>query len=277
MKKIIKLLPILLLVFAFSCGDDDFSENFTTDDPTTGWVEFATPNAGTTISAATETLSLPVSLRVPVYKDGLNVSYTIQAVEGDYTSILTTDDTLTFTPDPSGANGNTRVKSIDLHFENVADLTDLVVFDVVLTAVDVNGVSIGVDDESITSYRVSTPCPIIIADSYNVDVSALGGAAPSHTVDFTLVGPNQYSLASTWGPNFVGWATGDDSFNGQYPYPGFIIVNDDLTVDLISDDPLSPDGGTGTYDSCNDVFIITLTQGVFTTDFTVDLVMTAAE
>lgn len=274
MKKIINILSIFLLVFTFSCEDND--DGFTNDDPTTGWVEFATAGSGTTISGSVETLELPVSLRVPIYRDGLTVSYSIEAVEGDYSSILTTGNSLTFIPDNHTVNGSSNVKSLELNFEGVDELTERIVFDVVLSAVDVDGVTIGVDDNSVTSYRISTPCLIEVSETYNVDVEALGGVAPSHTVDFVEIGPNQFSLSSTWGPNFVGWATDDESFNGQYLYPGFVVVNDDLTVDVISDDPLSPDGGSGTYDSCNDIFYITLTQGVFSTEFTVDLVMSAA-
>jgi hypothetical protein len=281
MKKIIKLLPILLLVFTFSCEQDDDGARFA-NEPTSGWVEFATASSSTTVSPFAETLSLPVSLRVPVYEDGINITYALQAVEGDYSTIVSTGNTLTFLPEAHGIDGNPSVKSIELVFENLDTVTDPIVFDVVLTATDVNGVSIGVDENSIVSYRVSTPCPVNTSASYNVDVAALGGAAPSHTVELTPTGvPNQFSVTSTWGPNFVGWATGNDGLNGQYLYSATISINDDLTVSVIStDSQAGGDGsadtdGYGTYDSCNDVFLITMTQGVFTTAFTVDLVMTA--
>lgn len=274
MKNIIKLLPILVLCLAFSCDEPDNSRF--AKDPSTGWVEFATATSGTTVSPFAETLSLPVSLRVPVYPNGINVSYTLVAVEGDFSSIVTTGNSITFTPDLPGEDGSPNVKNIELSFMNLDTLVDPVVFDVVLTSVDVNGVTVGVDDESITSYRVSTPCAINVSSDYNIDVTALGGTAPSHAVALTPVAGtnNQFNVTSTWGPNFVGWATGNPGFNGQFPYPGTIVINDDLTVTVISTSADISSGGSGTYDSCNDVFLITMGQDLFTTDFTVDLVMT---
>ena len=285
MKKILKLIPILFLVLTFSCEQDDDNSRFY-NDPTSGWVEFATPSSGTTVSPFAESLSLPVSLRVPVYEGGLNVTYSLVAVEGDFTSIVGTlsTDTLSFSSDVSpGADGTPSVQNIVIAFENLDLVTEPIVFDVVLTAVDVDGVTIGVDDDSITSYRVSTPCPVVTSATYNVDVAALGGSAPSHTVDLVPVSgvANQYTVTSTWGPTFLSWATGDDSYDDQYLYSATISINDDLTVSVVStDSTVGGDGsaetdGYGTYDSCNDVFLITLTQGLFTTDFTVDLTMTA--
>ena len=282
MKKIIKLLPILLLVFTFSCEQDDDSPSFA-NDPTSGWVEFATANSGTTVSPFAESLSLPVSLRVPVYENGITVSYALQAVEGDYTTIVNTSGSLTFSPNEAhGLDGNPSVKSIELLFRDLDQVTDPIVFDVVLTATDVNGVTIGVDDNSIVSYRISTPCPVVTADSYNVDVTGPNGATPSHTVALTPTGvPNQFSVTSTWGPEFVAVVAGQPALAGQYLYSATISINNDLTVSVVSTDSTAGGDGTGdtdgygTYDSCNDVFLITLTQGLFTTDFTVELTMTA--
>lgn len=274
MKKIIKLIPILFLVMTFSCDNEDDAKF--TNDPTMGWVEFSTSTSGTTISLETETLLLPVSLRVPVYENGINVSYELQAVQGDFSSIVSSENTLVFSPlELPGPDGNPKVKSIELNFQNLAALTEVIVFDVVLTAVDENGVDIGLDGNSITSYRISTPCPLLYSNNYNVDVTALGGTAPSHNVELVSLGNNQFSVSSTWGPNFVAWATGDASFEGQFPYPAIITVNSDLTVDVVGAGNAALEGGSGTYDSCNDVFLITLTQGLFTTDFTVDIVMSA--
>ena len=251
MKKILKLLPVLLFVFTMSCEDDEFDSNFS-DDPTTGWVEFATPTSGTTVSPFAETLSIPVSLRVPVYENGLSVTYTLQAVEGDFSTIVTTGNTLNFLSNEfPGPEGNSKVKNIILNFQNLDTVTDPIVFDVVLTAVDVDGVSVGVDSESITSYRVSTPCPVETSDNYNVDVVG-PGSPPSHSVALVPVPgvANQYTVSSTWGPNFVAAATGNPAFEGQFPYPAVISINDDLTVDVspTAATQAGP-GGSGTYDS----------------------------
>ncbi|WP_047547956.1 hypothetical protein [Psychroserpens sp. Hel_I_66] len=276
MKKIIKLIPILLLVVAFSCSDDD-NARFA-NDPTTGWVEFGTSTSSTTISLQTETLTLPVSVRVPIYENGLNVSYELQPVQGDFNTIVNTGSVLNFlSSTASTVDGSSAVQNIVLEFENLDSLTEVIVFDVVITNVDVNGVDIGLDENSITTFRVSTPCPLLFSDNYNVSVSALGGTAPSHDVALVPLGGNQFSVSSTWGPNFVAWATGDPGFEGQFPYPAVITVNEDLTVDVVGTGNANLTGGTGTYDSCSDVFLITLSQGLFTTDFTVDIQMTSID
>lgn len=277
MKKIIKLLPILLLVFAFSCEDDD-SSNFR-DNSQTGWVEFATSTSGTTVSPFAESLSIPVSLRVPVYPNGINVSYSLVPVQGDYSSIVTTESSIRFSPSETpGPESTPSVGSIELLFQNLDTVVDPIVFDVVLTATNVNGVTIGVDENSITSYRVSTPCPINTSANYNVDVIGPGGATPSHSVALVpVVGTNnQFNVASTWGPNFVAAATGNPAYEGQFLYPGLITINDDLSVTVSPTAATQAgDGGSGTYDTCNDVFLITMTQSLFTTDFTVELTMSA--
>lgn len=275
MKKIIKLLPMLLLVLAFSCEQDDDSTRFY-NETSTGWVEFATATSGTTVAPGSESLAIPVSLRVPVYADGISVNYTLQAVEGDFTSIVTTGSSLWFSPEQAGTGGDPRVKSIELMFQNLDTVTSPIVFDVVLTSTSVNGVNIGVDEGSIVSYRVSTPCAVITSADYNVDVIGPGGPTPSHTVALVPVAgtTNQFSVTSTWGPDFVGAATGNPAFNGMFPYSGIITINADLSVDVLSTDPDISSGGSGTYDSCNDVFLITMMQDLFTTDFTVDLTMT---
>ncbi|SDR65611.1 hypothetical protein SAMN04515667_0031 [Formosa sp. Hel1_31_208] len=161
MKNILKLIPFVLLVFTLSSCEDD-EENRFTSDPTTGWVEFSTPTSGTTISIITEELLLPVSVRVPQYPNGLTISYDLVAVQGDFSGIVSTGTSIFAAPEPTSVNGNSRVVPITLNFSGVGDLDEIVVFDVVLTAVDNNGVQIGLDDGSITSYRISTPCPIDI-------------------------------------------------------------------------------------------------------------------
>ena len=172
MNKILQIVPILLLAFTFSCEQDDDNSRFS-DDPTTGWVEFSTPTSGTTISIITEELQIPVSVRVPVYENGLTITYTLVPVQGDFSSIVTTGNSIFVEPGQNGEeNGNTNLGKIVLNFSNVADLTDIVVFDVVLTGTDASGVQVGLGDNSITSYRISTPCPLdvdAIAGNYDVD------------------------------------------------------------------------------------------------------------
>ena len=119
-------------------------------------------------------------------------------------------------------------------------------------------------------------CPPVYSSSYDVAVtSSSAGAAPGHFVNLEPVPgtTNEFTVTSTWGPDFVAFATGDPSFEGRFLYSARIVVNDDFSVTVIGDDTWA-DGGTGTYTTCTDTFEFTLEQSLFTTAFTVDIVMT---
>ena len=281
MKKIIKLLPILLLVVAFSCEQDDNHGRFV-NDPTSGWVEFGTSTSATTITLITESLTLPVSLRVPTYPNGIDVTYTLQAVEGDFTSIVTsTGNTVSFIgSELPGTESTPNVKNIELTFENIADLTEIVVFDVVLTAVNTSGVSIGIDDESITSYRVSTPCPIVVGTDYTASETLFNGdvgAPQGHSLVLTPVPgfDNAWTVDTIWGTGFISTLCGGCVPEPSYPGP-ITFVLDPITLELTVIEGGEPAGsgnpldigytitGGGTYDSCNDVFIFNMEQSLLT-------------
>jgi hypothetical protein len=178
MKNILKIFPVLLLAIAFSCDESD--SRFSGEDPTSGWVEFT--SSGTTITVVTDVLEIPIQVNVPVYENGLNINYTLEPVQGDFSSIVTTDSSVYV--DPSDIYRNAAVT---LNFSGVADLSEIVIFDVVLTSVS-NGVNVGVDDSSITRYRISTPCPIDINSwigAYSVEEAFTSGPnAPFGLTDF---------------------------------------------------------------------------------------------
>ncbi|WP_289044667.1 hypothetical protein [uncultured Olleya sp.] len=120
-------------------------------------------------------------------------------------------------------------------------------------------------------------CPfegVLTTTSYAASVFAFDDEAPSHDVVLTPVTgtTNQWTIATSWGPNFVSWATADASYDGQYLYSGTIIVNDDFTLDFIGNDAWAT-GGTGSFSPCTQEFSMTLTQGLFSTSFTTDVVL----
>ena len=239
---------MMLFVFAFtSCEDDDTSSRFF-DDPTVGWVEFAGSNSGTTISIITEELSLPVDIRVPQYPNGLTIEYDLVPVQGDFTQIVTSSGSSIFAaPEPTSVNGNSRVVPIVLTFEGVADLSEIVVFDVVLTGVDADGVQVGLDENSITSFRISTPCPL--------DVNAIQGTYDVAEV-FTA-GINQgLSLAAVFGESYQVEVTLDPADLTQ---TRFILTNSP------GFDQWFVNGDTATLDTCNGTVTFTspLNLGAF--------------
>jgi hypothetical protein len=171
MKKIIKIsLVLLLIVTVTSCENNNDNSRFS-NDPTSGWVEFKT--AQTTTGQTATSVTIPLDIRVPVYKNGLNISYTIQAVDGDFTQFVSSSSGTAFA-DPNLENsvdGSNRSVNLVLDLMNMDASRDFVtVFDVVLTSVSANNVSVGVDENSIVTHRVTIPCsnPAILPSDYFV-------------------------------------------------------------------------------------------------------------
>ena len=143
-----------------------------------------------------------------------------------------------------------------------------------LNLVAPDGVLIG-EGSSITIDIVkSCPLPSELASSYTANPSISGTDAPEFTASFTRVGTTglTYEVNSGWGPNFVGWAANDPSYNGALIYPCELTVNADGTVTVTGESYYT--GGTGTYDACTGVISVTLTQAVFNNPFTVDVTFT---
>jgi hypothetical protein len=232
MKHIFKILFVMLLVFTYSCDDDE--ENRFRNDPTQGWVNFSTPTSGTTISIITDVLELPVVANVPTYDQDLTVSYELVPVTGDFSSIVTTGNSVVIgTESATSEGGNPKVAPILLQFDNVELLDEVVVFDVVLTAVDNSGVTVGLNDASITSYRISTPCPL--------DRDAVIGTYSVSEV-FTS-GVNQgLSLGAVFGESYQVEVTLDPTDLTQTI---FVLTNS------IGFNQFIVDGTTATYDTCN--------------------------
>lgn len=163
MKKNITLIfsSLLFLTLFYSCDD---GVNSFSDDPATGWVEFV--GAQTTTGQTSPSVTIPLNINVPVYSNGLNISYNIVAVEGDFTNFVASSTGTAFA-DPTA---ETRTADIEITLMNMEEGRDFVTsFDVVLTAVDAAGVTVGVGS-SITSHRVTIPCsnPEVLPDTYFV-------------------------------------------------------------------------------------------------------------
>jgi hypothetical protein len=249
MKNILKLIPIVLLVFTFSCEDDE--ENRFRNDPSTGWVEFA--SASTTTGQSTPQVSIPLSIRVPEYRDGLTINYTIQAVEGDFTQFVTGNGGSVFA-DPaiqSSADGDSRALAIDLPLRDMDLGRDFVTsFDVVLTAVDVSSVNLGGFTE-ILSHRVTIPCsnPDVISETYFVGDYAISDVVatigPGNGTE--NIGSGTVTLAvDPFNPNVRSFdITLLPAFTGGAPYAA--------SIEFSSDDVVTLGGYIGGGISCNGV------------------------
>ncbi|TXE15552.1 hypothetical protein ES692_16060 [Psychroserpens burtonensis] len=231
MKKIIKLIPILCLVLVLGCDSDDDNARFS-NDPTTGWVEFATPTSGQTITIITEQVVLPVSVRVPNFQDGITINYVIEPVQGDFNSILTTGTSISLPAAQATAEGSPFVGNIELDFSGVSELNEVVIFDVVITSTDINSVGVGLSN-SIVSYRISTPCPL--------DVAAIEGTYDVDEV-FTSGVNAGLSLAAAFGESYQVEISLDPTDLTQTI---FILTNS------IGFNQFFVDGSTATLDTCN--------------------------
>jgi hypothetical protein len=248
MKNIFKIIPILILAITFGCDDD---ENRFVSDPSTGWIEFQ--SSATTTGQTVSVVSIPLSIRVPEFNNGLNISYSIQGVEGDFTQFVSGNGGSVFA-DPtiqSGVNGESRALSIDLDLANMEFGRDFVTsFDVILTAVDASSVTIGVPGSTnILTHRVTIPCsnPDVLPATYFVGDYAIadvvGQIGPGNgtenfgaaTVTLTVdpFNPNVRLFESTILPAFTGGA----------PFP--------ISIEFSEDDYVTLGGYVGAGISCN--------------------------
>lgn len=278
MKNISKIFYLFFITAAVlvSCSDDDRWEN----NPETGWVEFM--SAASTTGQAATSHSVALNVAVPIYKQGLNISYTFTAVEGDYTNYVSTTGGTAFA-DPSDATRNVTIDIPLMNMDAGRDFTTS--FDITLTAVDKDGVTVGIDGaSSILVHRVTIPCsnPAVLPNDYFVgdyiiaDVVATIG--PNNgtenfeggTVTLTVNGgnPNQRDFNVTVLPAFLGGTTASIEFTTanvvelQYldsgigctapPYAyseagannsSWDICNDDMIIVNYTEDPEGSCGG----------------------------------
>lgn len=265
MKKTYKILAFsLLLAFAFSCdqGDGRFGDNIST----TGWIEFRSAASSNTTDVP-DVIEIPLDINVPVFQQGINITYTVSAVEGDYTQFVNSTGGTIYV-DPTNV---TREATISFPFMNgdVIRCEDIV-FDVTLVSEDVDGVGIGVDNDSNVTHRVtilrsapeSVPGTYFIGDYAIEDTLATVGPGngtenfESGTVTLTVdpSNPNKRLFSASILPAFTGTN-----------YDIAIEFNSDNSVqlDLVnsgigcasSDYSYGPTDSPSSWDICNDLVI----------------------
>ncbi|MFY0630745.1 MAG: hypothetical protein JXR05_10210 [Flavobacteriaceae bacterium] len=257
---------MLLSLFAFASCESD-TEIDTPSYGNSNWIQFESETASVTEA---NTINVPVLLASANNASGVTVTFTVTSDATDRFNVTQTG-TLEI---PAGEfAGNIEIIPVD---------DNLVNGDATLTiALSNTDVGVGLGGEGVRFHEtvvtvVDDDCIPAPSTSYSAAVRAFNDNAPAYDATLTLVPgtTNEYAIDSAWGPDFVGWATGDPSFNGSFPYPARIIINNDLTITIVGSAGYAS-GGTGTYDSCGDVFSYTLTQGLFSNPFTVDVVLTA--
>lgn len=272
-----KIIGQKLSVFALAISSlfviTSCEEDLLVFDTPEGFVQIGSPAARNVGEASGETINTTIQLGKP-NPNGQTVNLSV-----------TGSDTSRYTIEPQ-LNGNS---SIDIPAGETSFVISVTPVDnvfndgnatVTISLTDSNSIPIGLAGEG--NFRtesvitiVDDDCAIDAAATYNVRVFAFGEEAPSHTVSLVpVVGTdNQFTVVSVWGPEFVAWATGNSGFSGQFPYPATLTINNDFSLDVTGNVGYAT-GGSGTYASCEDTFEFTISQALFTSNFTVDIVMT---
>jgi len=279
------LLFCLTLVLTFSCEKDATDGKFV-EEPTSGWVDFNVNNPAATLAATSTEISIPVEINAPINKEDLTVNFELVEVSGGSPSQVVTTTERSFVI-PAG----TLETDLVLEVGNILALIEqgtTVEFDVVLLSTDRGSISAGLSDDSqFTNFRVSTPCSVNILDgSVYTGTSSRGGGIvqDDYPVTITDLGNLTYTADTSWGPNFVSVLAGSNAYDGMFAAAiTFTVDPVSNTVTVISGG--SADGsdnglgaiysisGSGTYDTCNDIFEISVTEnGIFSDPVSADII-----
>ena len=261
MRNIIKLSTLILAFVLVGCNavdDTRFKPN-----TTSGWVEFETSSM--LLLSTDRTLDIPIEYNVPVNEIDTQISYTVEVIgpnpgveTGDFVTTVPADSReVGFTYDILGAEDNYTVRFT-------------------ITATSNPDVIIGLDGDNPDVLEIA------VVANWN-GVAFFNGAENNNFVTSILPtgNPNEFSVSSCWGDNYVAGVTGNPDFEGQFVYPGTLTFNDDNTLVITSDDPALP--GTVLQDDADDGNLLdleeneiryTLEQGIFTGDFTVPVILT---
>jgi len=267
MKNIIKITTLLILTVSL-IGCNAVDDSRFKSEPEKGWIEFGSSEI-LVLNQDFPEFEIPVEYNVPVNRQNVTYEYTVEVVSGTNPGV----ETGTFT---QVVPADTRDASF--MYDLLASETGSYTVKFTITNIDNPDVIIGLEGDN----------PIVLdltVVSSFTGVASFSGAE-NNTFVTTLVPtdePNQFTISSAWGDNFVAEATGDPSFEGLFVYPGVLTINDDNTIVITSDDPALP--GTVTQDDSTNgnefdpetlEFVYTLDQNLFNGDFVVDVVLTPA-
>ena len=265
MKYIFRLLIAVTLISAFSCSDEN---KLPADNSDSGWIQFRT--ASSSGSQSQSTIEVPLRLPIGTNASGQDITYSVTAVSGDVPSSVLGTYTTTL---PAGDT----VGSIAF---NVAQSDNAYTILFTLLSSSNPDYQIGLSDGSKQiTHKLFVNCAINVGTSYSGTVTSEGAnVTPTNNTPFnftatiTQIDATNYSIDTAWGPSFVAVLAGQPGLAGQYLYPATITLNSDGTVSLLGGAAYAT-GGTGSYDPCADVFSYSLSQAVFTGDFTVEVVL----
>ena len=267
MKNIFKTLLLLVLVTTVSScsrdqGDTDYLDN------RENIISYAS-SSGTLFIEEGEANEYVIT----VSASSLTKTNTNFTIEVDETSRAVLDEDFTISSNTSIAEGN-LVTSFTV--SGIYENSTLEGETVRLNLVGSDGVSVGNNNQFELELIRSCPFTGLKTTSYDATVFAFDDEAPSHSITLTPVPGevNTWSVDSTWGPEFVAWATNNGAYSGQFLYPATLKVEDDFSVTVTGVGAPYYTGGTGVFNPCSQEITMTVTQSLFTSPFTVDVVLT---
>ena len=223
MKNIFKTLLLLVLVTTVSScsrdqGDTDYLDN------RENIISYAS-SSGTLFIEEGEANEYVIT----VSASSLTKTNTNFTIEVDETSRAVLDEDFTISSNTSIAEGN-LVTSFTV--SGIYENSTLEGETVRLNLVGSDGVSVGNNNQFELELIRSCPFTGLKTTSYDATVFAFDDEAPSHSITLTPVPGevNTWSVDSTWGPEFVAWATQNGAYSGQFIYPSTFKAGDDFSV-----------------------------------------------
>lgn len=287
MKNIIKISSLILVLACFFACEDNNDLGFRPAE-TIGWIQFPEPNNPIQVNPVNQpTFSVGIDVQVPLVEQDFTITYDLVPVAGlDPNVIFASDNGSIVSPagasSYSGPDNNTGLEysylaNIEFDATLVPQLTELMVFDVVLRTSSDPNITVGLAGvDKPLSQRVVILCatnPEMVPDTYFVgdyaiadDVATIGPGngtenfgAGTVTITVDPLNPRARMFDTTALPAFTGGA----------PFPASIVFAEDDTVTLggyiglgISCDGVNEyafdaaaPGTSGNWNICEDSFI----------------------
>lgn len=273
----LKFFLLLATIITFTnCNEDDINPNNTVSGGT-GLIGFENESETFLLPTATTSEELNIGLDSSV-KSGTDRNVQVE-FNADLSENITSDMITSITAMiPANSYNGEAVVQIDNSMIETGVIYTLVLD---LVSAGEGAVLNGAKDQVVVTinkcFNESFPIDFsTVPLTYSCRALAFNSEAPSHEQTLTLLYSDAsqavFSTGSAWGPNFVGWATGNSAYNGLYLYGGNITIYQNGTVDFVGAYGSSVESGT--YDPCSGVIDFTIDQALFTTAFTIQCIYT---